>query len=161
MAGETIVTVIGNATGDAEVRMTKGGKPFLTFNLAETPRIFDRSSNEWKDGGTSFYSVSYFGPNVEYAASEILRGRRMIVHGVQAVRKFERSDGSTGNQVQITAQEIGPSLKFAPKGANGNGFQQQAPQAQPQAQGAPAGGQQQPTYADPFAANQDQPPSGW
>ncbi|MFB7452821.1 single-stranded DNA-binding protein [Streptomyces sp. NPDC056194] len=157
MAGETPITVVGNVVADPELRFTPGGAAVANFRIASTPRTFDRTTNEWKDGETLFLSVSVWRQQAENVAASISRGDRVIVVGSLAQRQFEK-DGERRSSYEVKAEEVGPALKNATAtvtkgGASSNnpqGYGQQAPQ---QPYGGPQGdpwAQQQPQrgYAD-------------
>ncbi len=113
MAGETIITVIGNLTDDPELKFTPSGAPVANFTVASTPRTFDRQTNEWKDGDALFLRCAAWRQLAENVAESLTKGQRVIVTGALRVRQFERQDGSKGTSVELNVDEVGPSLKFA------------------------------------------------
>jgi len=113
MAGETIITVVGNLTNDPELKFTPSGAPVANFTVASTPRTFDRQTNEWKDGEALFIRCDAWRQLAENVASSLQKGQRVIVTGALKVRNYERQDGSKGTSVEMTVDEIGPSLRFA------------------------------------------------
>ena len=113
MAGETTITIIGNLTGDPELRFTPSGAAVANFTVASTPRTFDRQSNEWKDGETLFMRCSIWRDAAENVAESLSKGTQVIVTGALRVRQYERQDGSKGTSVELNVDEIGPSLRFA------------------------------------------------
>jgi single-strand DNA-binding protein len=113
MAGETIITVIGNLTDDPELKFTPSGAAVANFTVASTPRTFDRQTNEWKDGDALFLRCAAWRQLAENVAESLTKGQRVIVTGALRVRQYERQDGSKGTSVEMNVDEVGPSLKFA------------------------------------------------
>ena len=129
MAGETIITVVGNLTNDPELRFTPSGAAVASFTVASTPRTFDRNTNEWKDGDTLFMSCSVWRQSAENVAESLTKGMRVIVQGSLKQRSYETRDGEKRTVVEMTVEEIGPALKSATakvtrasRGAGGGGF---------------------------------------
>ncbi|MFD4371520.1 single-stranded DNA-binding protein [Streptomyces sp. NPDC058527] len=156
MAGETPITVVGNVVADPELRFTPAGAAVANFRIASTPRTFDRTANEWKDGETLFLSVSVWRQQAENVAGSIGRGDRVIVVGTLAQRTYEK-DGERRASYEVKAEEVGPALKNATAtvtkgGTSSNtaqGYGQQTPQ-QPHRgpQGDPWAQQQPQRYTD-------------
>ena len=113
MAGETVITVIGNLTGDPELRFTPSGAAVANFTVASTPRTFDRQSNEWKDGETLFMRCSVWRDAAENVAESLQRGMRVIVSGRLKSRSYETKEGEKRTVVEMDVDEIGPSLRSA------------------------------------------------
>src|SRR5436305_2355632 len=113
MAGETVITVVGNVTDDPELRFTPAGAAVANFTVASTPRSFDRQSNEWKDGDTLFLRCSVWRQAAENVAESLHRGSRVIVQGRLRQRSFETREGEKRTVVELEVGEVGPSLKFA------------------------------------------------
>src|SRR5689334_22048636 len=113
MAGETIITVVGNLTDDPELKFTPSGAAVTNFTVASTPRTFDRQTNEWKDGDALFLRCAAWRQLAENVAESLTKGQRVIVTGALRVRQYERQDGSKGTSVEMNVEEVGPSLKFA------------------------------------------------
>lgn len=113
MAGETIITVIGNLTDDPELKFTPSGAAVANFTVASTPRTFDKQSNEWKDGDALFLRCAAWRQLAENCAESLTKGQRVIVTGALRVRQYERQDGSKGTSVEMNVDEVGPSLRFA------------------------------------------------
>ena len=113
MAGETVITVIGNLTGDPELRFTPSGAAVANFTVASTPRTFDRQSNEFKDGDTLFMRCSIWREAAENVAESLTRGARVIVSGRLKQRSFETREGEKRTVVELEVDEIGPSLRYA------------------------------------------------
>ena len=160
MAGDTVITIIGNITGDPELRFTPSGAAVANFTVASTPRAFDRQSNEWKDGETLFMRCSVWRDAAENVAESLNRGTRVIVSGRLKSRSYETKEGEKRTVVEMEVDEVGPSLRYASakvtktqRGNGGGGFggqqggssfgsqQQEDPWATGPGQGATGGGQ--------------------
>jgi single-strand DNA-binding protein len=113
MAGETVVTIIGNLTNDPELRFTPSGAAVANFTVASTPRTFDRQANEWKDGETLFMRCSVWREAAENAAESLQRGNRVIVSGRLRSRSYETKEGEKRTVVEMEVDEVGPSLRYA------------------------------------------------
>ena len=113
MAGDTIITVVGNLTADPELRFTPSGAAVANFTVASTPRIFDRQSNEWKDGDALFMRCSIWREAAENVAESLTRGSRVIVQGRLKQRSYETREGEKRTVVELEVDEIGPSLRYA------------------------------------------------
>src|SRR6266513_1906813 len=113
MAGETVITVVGNLTADPELRFTPSGAAVANFTVASTQRIFDRQSNEWKDGDALFMRCSIWREAAENVAESLTRGSRVIVQGRLKQRSYETREGEKRTVVELEVDEIGPSLKYA------------------------------------------------
>jgi single-strand DNA-binding protein len=113
VAGDTIITVVGNLTADPELRFTPSGAAVANFTVASTPRIFDRQSNEWKDGDALFMRCSIWREAAENVAESLTRGSRVIVQGRLKQRSYETREGEKRTVVELEVEEIGPSLKYA------------------------------------------------
>ena len=112
MAGETQITVIGNLTGDPELRFIQSGAAVVNFTVASTPRTFDRQTNEWKDGDTLFMRCSLWREAAENVAESLTKGMRVIVTGRLVSRSYE-SNGEKRNVTELQVDEVGPSLRYA------------------------------------------------
>ncbi len=113
MAGETVITLIGNLTADPELRFTPSGAPVANFTVASTPRTFDRQTNEWKDGDAMFISCAVWRQAAENVAESLQKGMRVIVTGRLKSRSYETREGEKRTVFEIDADEIGPALKYA------------------------------------------------
>ncbi|WP_449386070.1 single-stranded DNA-binding protein [Cellulomonas soli] len=113
MAGETVITVIGNLTGDPELRFTPSGAAVANFTIASTPRNFDRQSNEWKDGETLFMRCSIWREAAESVAESLTKGTRVIATGRLVQRSYETREGEKRSVVELQVDEVGPSLRYA------------------------------------------------
>lgn len=138
MAGETIITVVGNVTADPELRYTQNGLAVANFTIASTPRSFDRQSGEWKDGEPLFLRASVWREFAENVASTLQKGMRVIAQGRLKQRQYETKEGERRTSLELEIDEIGPSLRFATaqvqrggagggqRSVGGGGYQQQA-----------------------------------
>ncbi|MEU7020649.1 single-stranded DNA-binding protein [Streptomyces sp. NPDC046203] len=170
MAGETVITVIGNLVDDPELRFTPSGAAVAKFRVASTPRTFDRQTNEWKDGESLFLTCSVWRQAAENVAESLQKGMRVVVQGRLKQRSYEDREGVKRTVFELDVEEVGPSLKNATakvtrttgrggQGGGGFGGGQQggggggwgnapqqggggAPSDDPWASSAPSGGQQ-------------------
>ena len=129
MAGETVITVIGNLTNDPELRFTPSGAAVASFTVASTPRMMDKATNEWKDGDALFLRCSVWRQAAENVAESLQRGARVVVTGRLKQRSFETKEGEKRTVVELDVDEVGPSLKYATakvtkalRGGGGNGY---------------------------------------
>ena len=129
MAGDTVITIVGNVTGDPELRFTPSGAAVANFTVASTPRAFDRQSNEWKDGETLFMRCSVWRDAAENVAESLQRGTRVIVTGRLKSRSYETKEGEKRTVIEMDVDEVGPSLRYASakvtktqRGSGGGGF---------------------------------------
>jgi single-strand DNA-binding protein len=113
MAGETLITVVGNLTGDPELRFTPSGAAVANFTIASTPRNFDRQTNEWKDGDTLFLNCSIWRQAAENVAESLQKGMRVVAQGRLKQRSYETREGEKRTVVELEVEEVGPSLKYA------------------------------------------------
>ncbi len=113
MAGETIITVVGNLTADPELRYTQNGLPVANFTIASTPRNFDRATNEWKDGEALFLRASVWREFAEHVAGSLTKGSRVVATGRLKQRSYETKEGEKRTSIELEVDEIGPSLRYA------------------------------------------------
>jgi single-strand DNA-binding protein len=113
MAGETVITVVGNLTADPELRFTPSGAAVASFTIASTPRNFDRNSNEWKDGEALFLRCSIWRQAAENVAESLTRGMRVVATGRLKQRSYETREGEKRTVIELDVDEVGPSLKYA------------------------------------------------
>ncbi|MFZ4896624.1 single-stranded DNA-binding protein [Plantibacter sp. Mn2098] len=128
MAGETVITVVGNLTSDPELRFTQNGLAVANFTIASTPRNFDRAANEWKDGEALFLRASVWREFAEHVAGSLTKGSRVIATGRLKQRSYETKEGEKRTTIELEVDEIGPSLRYAtatisraPSSGGGNG----------------------------------------
>lgn len=145
MAGETVITIVGNLTADPELRTTRDGGAVANFSIAATPRVYDRQSNQWVDGDALFLRCTAWRDLAEHCANSLAKGMRVIAQGRLQQRSYQAQDGSSRTVIELQVDEIGPSLRYATAqvrkmqsggyqggNANGGGYQQ------PQQSQAPA-----------------------
>ncbi len=113
MAGETVITVVGNLVDDPELRFTPSGAAVANFRIASTPRTFDKQSNEWKDGDALFLSCAVWRQAAENVAESLQKGMRVVVQGRLKSRQYETREGEKRTVFEIDVEEVGPSLKYA------------------------------------------------
>ncbi|MEU9110683.1 single-stranded DNA-binding protein [Streptomyces sp. NPDC048483] len=153
MAGETVITVVGNLVDDPELRFTPSGAAVAKFRVASTPRTFDRQTNEWKDGESLFLTCSVWRQAAENVAESLTRGTRVVVQGRLKQRSYEDREGVKRTVYELDVEEVGASLKNATakitktggRGGQGGGFgggQQGGGQGGGSWGGSPGGGQQ-------------------
>ncbi|WJY01082.1 single-stranded DNA-binding protein [Curtobacterium sp. SP.BCp] len=127
MAGETVITVVGNLTADPELRYTQNGLAVANFTIASTPRTFDRQANEWKDGDALFLRASVWREFAEHVAGSLTKGSRVIAQGRLRQRSYQDREGQQRTSIELEVDEIGPSLRYATaqvtraSGGNGGG----------------------------------------
>ncbi|MGQ0573766.1 MAG: single-stranded DNA-binding protein [Pseudonocardia sp.] len=129
MAGETVITVVGNLTADPELRFTPSGAAVANFTVDSTPRTFDRQSGEWRAGDALFMRCNVWRQAAENVAETLTRGMRVMVSGRLRQRSFETREGEKRTVVELEVDEVGPSLKYATakvnkvsRGSGGGGF---------------------------------------
>jgi single-strand DNA-binding protein len=113
VAGETIITVVGNLTSDPELRYTQSGLAVANFTIASTPRNFDRATNDWKDGEALFLRASCWREFAEHVAGSLTKGSRVIATGRLKQRSYETKEGEKRTSIELEVDEIGPSLRYA------------------------------------------------
>ena len=174
MAGETVITIIGNLTADPELRWTQSGAAVADFTVASTPRTFDRNAGEWRDGETLIMRCSVWREAAENAAESLRKGMRVIVQGRLNQRSYETQQGERRTVVEMQVDEVGPSLRRAraqvtrttPQGGGGyqadnRGGGGQGPQGGYNQGGGYGGGQgQQGGYGQGGSANYGAPAGG-
>lgn len=113
MAGEPIITLVGNLTADPELRFTPSGAPVANFTVASTPRTQDRQSGEWKDGEAMFVRCSVWRQYAENVSESLTKGARVIVQGRLRARSWETREGEKRTDFELDVDEIGPALRYA------------------------------------------------
>ncbi len=156
MAGDTIITVVGNLTDDPELRFTPSGAAVANFTVASTPRTFNRQSSAWEDGDTLFMRCSVWRQPAENVAESLVRGTRVVVTGRLKQRSYETREGEKRTVVELEVDEIGPSLRYAT--AKVQKTQRSGPGGPSSGGGAPAGssgsaGSAGSSGADPWASS--------
>jgi single-strand DNA-binding protein len=169
MAGDTVITVIGNLTNDPELRFTPSGAAVASFTIASTPRTLDRQTQEWKDGEALFLRCSCWRQMAEHVAGSLTRGSRVMAQGRLKQRSFETKEGDKRTVIEMEVDEIGPSLRYAtatiskatrsdgrPGGGSGGGFGDEPRGGDAQA-GAARGDAHDP-WAAPVGGSGEEPP---
>ena len=113
MANETSITIIGNLIADPEARTIGNGSTVANFTIASTPRTFNRDTNQWEDGQPLFMRCSAWRDLAKHVADSLAKGMRVIASGTIGQRQYKANDGSNRTVVEMTVDEIGPSLKYA------------------------------------------------
>ena len=131
----TNITITGNTTSAAELRFTASGKAVASFTVAVNERRYDKTTNEWVDGDTTFYPCSAWGQMGENVAEALAdKGMRVIVQGRLKSRSYETREGEKRTAFEVDVEEVGPSLRYATatvtRTSNGQ-TRQQRPQADP------------------------------
>lgn len=157
MAGETVLTVVGNLTADPELRFTPSGAAVANFTVASTPRSFDKQSGEWRDGEALFMRCTAWRDLGENVAESLRRGMRVVAQGRLQARSYETKEGEKRTAWELQVDEVGPSLRYATaqvaKAQRGGQQYQQGPQQtqpDPWAGSQPQQGQQPADDSPPF-----------
>lgn len=149
MAGETVITIVGNLTADPETRTTQNGGTVCNFTIASTPRQYNSQSGQWEDGPALFLRCSAWRDLATHCAQSLAKGMRVIAQGRLQQRSYQAQDGSNRTVIELQVDEIGPSLRYATaqvqkmqsggyQGGNANGGGYQQPQQAQQQSQAPA-----------------------
>lgn len=112
MANEPIVTIVGNLTGDPELRYVASGTPVASFTVASTPRSLNRQTNQWEDGEAMFIRCSVWREYAENVAASLTKGTRVIVTGKLGTHSYEHQ-GVKRSDLVMNVDEVGPSLRYA------------------------------------------------
>lgn len=130
MANEQLITITGRLTADPELRFTPSGSAVANFTIAFTPSKFDRNSNSWKDGTTTFHRCAAWNQGkltrAENVCDMLKKGDNVIAQGVLETREWEDKEGNKQSRLEVTVQAIGKdntfhSQKFAePASSAGN-----------------------------------------
>lgn len=113
MAGDTTITVVGNLTGDPELKYTQNGIAVVNFTIASTPSSLDKSTGKWVDGEPLFIRASLWRDYAENVAASLHKGARVIVSGNLKSRQYETKEGEKRTSMELDVLEIGPSLRYA------------------------------------------------
>jgi single-strand DNA-binding protein len=154
--GDINVTIVGNLTGDPELRFTPSGSAVANFTVASSSRVLDRQTNEWKDGDTVFMRCSVWRQYAENVAESLTRGTRVIVTGRLKQRSYETPQGEKRTVVELEVDDVGPALRYATAKVNkvarsdGGGFGGGGGQQGGGSWGGNQGGQQ---ADDPWASS--------
>ena len=113
MAGETVITVVGNLTADPELRTIGSGASVCSFTIASTPRNWNRQTNQFEDGQALFMRCSSWRDLANHCAQSLSKGMRVIAQGRLQQRSYQAQDGSNRTVFEMQVDEIGPSLRYA------------------------------------------------
>jgi len=113
MAGETVITVCGNAVQDPELRFTPSGAAVAKFTVASTPRTYDKEAQAWKDGTTLYLPVSVWRQQAEYVTESVVKGCRVVIQGRLSQRSYEDREGVKRTVYELEADEVAVSLRNA------------------------------------------------
>ena len=149
MAGETVITIVGNLTADPELRTTRNGGTVANFSIAATPRVYNKPGQPWEDGQALFLRCSAWRDLASHCVQTLRKGMRVIAQGRLQQRSYQAQDGSQRTVIELQVDEIGPSLRYATaqvqkmqsggyQGGNANGGGYQQPQQARQQSQAPA-----------------------
>ena len=159
MAGETIITVVGNLTADPEIRTVGNGSSVASFTIASTPRTWNRNTGQFEDGQALFMRCSAWRDMAEHCAQSLSKGMRVIAQGRLQQRSYQANDGSQRTVIELQVDEIGPSLRYATasiqrtsRGSSADAGAAPAASGGGDPWGAPAGG------GDAWGGAVDEPP---
>jgi len=113
MAGESVLTVVGNLTADPQLQYTQGGLAVVNFTVAQTPKVFDRQTNEMKDGEPLFMRCSAWREFAENIAGSLKKGTRVVATGILKQRSYEDREGNKRTSIELEVDAVGPDLRFA------------------------------------------------
>lgn len=111
--GEIPVTITGNLTGDPEIKFTDSGAALAKFTVASTPRTFDKTSNQWKDGTATFFRCATWRSLAEHIAESLTKGSRVVLSGRIRQHNWQTPEGENRSMLAVEVDDIGPSLRFA------------------------------------------------
>ncbi|MEV5437216.1 single-stranded DNA-binding protein [Streptomyces sp. NPDC052682] len=132
--GETPITIIGNLTADPELKFTNSGQALARFTVASTPRVFDRETNQWKDGTSTFFRCAAWRTLAEHVADSLAKGSRVVLSGRIRQHDWQTPEGENRSMLAVEVDEIGASLRFTTVTINGkrtSGSSGAAPSADP------------------------------
>ena len=109
----TPITIVGNLTDAPELRFTPSGAAVANFKVAVNERVKNKQTDEWEDGDTTYFKVSAWRGLAENVAESLDKGMQVIVQGTFKGKNWETNDGKRGTDLEITADAVGPSLKYA------------------------------------------------
>lgn len=125
--GETPITIVGNLTGDPELKFTEGGAALAKFTIAVTPRTFDRTSNQWKDGTTAFYRCAAWRTLAEHIADSLKRGSRVVASGRMRQHDWTSDQNEKRSMLAVEVDDIGASIRFTTVTINAKPAQKSGP----------------------------------
>ncbi|MFI2076247.1 single-stranded DNA-binding protein [Streptomyces triculaminicus] len=110
--GDTPITVVGNLTSDPELKITPSGQALAKFTIAATPRTFDRESNQWKDGDTTFFRCAAWRSLAEHITESLARGSRVVATGRIRQHNWQTPEGENRSMLALEVDDIGASMRF-------------------------------------------------
>lgn len=113
MAGETMVTVIGNVVEDPDMRFLPNGTAVLTLKVISNSRYYNKNSGQWEEGNSFVAHCEVWRQQADNVVESVKKGTRVIVQGALNLRRFETKDGGTGTILEIKQAEVAVSLRFA------------------------------------------------
>ncbi|MPY63781.1 single-stranded DNA-binding protein [Streptomyces spongiae] len=140
--GETPITIIGNLTADPEIKVLDSGQALARFTVASTPRTFDRESNQWKDGTSTFFRCAAWRALAEHVADSLTKGSRVVLSGRIRQHDWKTPEGENRSMLAVEVDEIGASLRFTTVTINGNRTGKPDPSADPWATNSASEGSQ-------------------
>ncbi|MET9815223.1 MULTISPECIES: single-stranded DNA-binding protein [unclassified Streptomyces] len=117
--GETPITLVGNLTDEPELKFTDSGTALAKFTIAVTPRTFDRTSNQWKDGTTAFYRCAAWRSLAEHVAESFQKGSRVVAAGRMRQHDWTNDQGEKRSMLAVEVDDIGASVRFTTVQING------------------------------------------
>ncbi|MFF7634264.1 single-stranded DNA-binding protein [Kitasatospora sp. NPDC008050] len=112
-AGDTPITIVGNLTDDPELKFTQGGAAMARFTIASTPRVYDKTTNQWQDGNALFLRATAWRDLAEHAVESLTKGMRVVATGRLVQHNWKTETGENRSMLGLDVDEIGPSLRFA------------------------------------------------
>jgi single-strand DNA-binding protein len=113
MAGETIISIVGNLTADPTLSYTQNGIAVANFTIASTPRNFNKQTNAYEDGEALFMRASVWREFAEHVAGSLTHGMRVVATGRLKQRSYQDREGASRTTIELEVDEIGPSLRYA------------------------------------------------
>lgn len=112
MSGEAVITTTGNLVADPEPRVSQAGNAWVTFRIANTPRVRDRQSGDWSDGEALWLGCRAYGELADHITQSLHKGARVLVTGKLTQRSYQDNEGRDRISMELEVEEIGPSLRF-------------------------------------------------
>ncbi|MFE2702301.1 single-stranded DNA-binding protein [Streptomyces mirabilis] len=148
--GETPITVIGNLTGDPELKFTEGGAALAKFTIAATPRTYDKDSGQWKDGTATFFRCAAWRTLAEHIAESLGKGSRVVAFGRIRQHNWQTPEGENRSMLALEIDDIGASMRFTTVTANAKRPAQSGPSGDDAWNTATPGGGSKPDAEPPF-----------
>lgn len=166
MAGEPIITIVGNLTADPDLRYVSSGIAVASFTVASTPRNLNKQTQQWEDGEPMFVRCSVWRDYADNVTESLTKGTRVVVTGRLQVRSYETKEGERRTSIEMQVDEIGPSLRYATAqvtkatrgGGQNSGGYGQAQRGGNVSYDAPPGGSGQDPWNSGGSSYDDNPP---